>query len=386
MAAAAASFLSSDLDQPEFRATLEVRGTQRQVVETTKDICMDVMLLLDVSGSMSGAPARTMSQEVLTLLTDGVLEPKDTVHVLTFNEQVQELQKPQYLEKLSHTDITSLCSCIASSGSGGTKLYTAMEDAIRRREAFLAAKAAHGHGSAAQHQSGVQKTFLLLVLTDGASADSYEPMRRRLASIRETIPTFQLCIVGIGLDEDSQAKLKAVTAADRTCCSFANVAQGAHASDAIKAGFHQHIRQRVVKQRQILRQLVMRSDGTAVLHQQERDQRGRLCSRANTTTFDASAALTQLCLGGQPQQYRALALPSAPAEPRAHRVSVASSAAEAVACPGSVARPPRCRFGANCSALQQHGKCTFFHEPREIPCKKGAQCSFRMHGKCAYKH
>ena len=82
----------------------QVMSQQQHVLQTTQivkteqlqsqkkvELGVDVTFLLDVSGSMAGLPAKTMASELEWFVCEAkMLQPKDTVEVLAFNNAVPD--------------------------------------------------------------------------------------------------------------------------------------------------------------------------------------------------------------------------------------------------------------------------------------------------------
>lgn len=230
--------------------------------EETHDSVMgaDICFLLDVSGSMSGAPAQAMAAELEWFIFDSEMVLKeDTVEIVSFNHTTQKLLKPTFFPKLERANIQGLQ--IAKQGSGGTALWTAMDSVLDARKDFLEQK--REKEKEAERKPQKKKAFVLLVLTDGASGDSPEHIKKRLHTIGREIPHFHMHILGIHLDANTMSVLEDVKAANPKRCEVTNVS-GGHAGGAIQSSFRTHFTKTVTHVRTMERKLEV--DHHGVVH------------------------------------------------------------------------------------------------------------------------
>lgn len=128
-------------------------------------------IVLDVSGSMSGAKFRAAEEALNRFLYD-LLAPEDEIFILTFSDQVD-------LASDWTTDRGQLARALSMvRPRGGTSLYDAAAEAVPMA------------------QSGRHKKKAVLIISDGVDTDSRTDPRALQSLIRET----EVLVYAIGID------------------------------------------------------------------------------------------------------------------------------------------------------------------------------------------
>jgi Mg-chelatase subunit ChlD len=385
----------------------QVMSQQQHVLQTTQivkteqlqsqkkvELGVDVTFLLDVSGSMAGLPAKTMASELEWFVCEAkMLQPKDTVEVLAFNDAVSQMLIPTWVHALSQKRLKDLN--IAGAGSGGTRLWDAIDYAINKRKAYLdKRKADKPHGRV--------KATVLLVLTDGASEGSHAALMARLAGIGKEIPHFHMHVLGINLGSSAEAILNELTGANKKRVNFTNI-RGGHATHAIQDSFRTHFTKTVVQSRVVESVTVIKSQ--AIQHGGPGGQLA-LGTGHQGGMHQLTQQFAQFALQAPPgpalrpshaSHHNAPAHAHAQQQPvrqQAHSQSrpppALMSAPPAAPTHSSAAKlVPDCPYGRRCNtfAVGYKGpKCSYHHDKSTVPCLNGATCHGRASGKCPFWH
>ena len=136
---------------------------------------MDICILLDVSGSMAGAPALEMETQTIEFLCgeQSVVKDDDYVEVNVFSNTHRQLFAPKKRKEISVAEIRSYG--IARMPSGGTALWDAMKACIDSRLAYVQSRRA-------VKADYSPKPYILMVLTDGDSGSDHITTLAALAS------------------------------------------------------------------------------------------------------------------------------------------------------------------------------------------------------------
>ena len=127
----------------------------------------DVLIVLDVSGSMSGAPLETCKQCLLNDIFATRFQPEDRVGLITFSSGIVVNEPPRSWSGAHRACLTHHLH--ASRCSGGTLLWTAMAVAIQSLQSVAAT-------------SNQGRSQWIVALTDGESWDHPDIVKLHLAS------------------------------------------------------------------------------------------------------------------------------------------------------------------------------------------------------------
>ena len=271
-----ATALQRGMTTAQISATLEVRGTITDSKQLEVEVPADISFLLDISGSMSNAPARAMDEQLQWLIFHSqLIHNNDFVQIAAFNSTTKLLMKPTRRENLTISAVTALN--IPQLPNGGTQLWDAMSTVVEARKTYLAEKAAKqaikqmvdgGH----HRPKPRQKAFVMLVLTDGESSGSPEAITARLKNIGQEIPNFHMHILGVNLNPSTEAILQAVVSANPKRCEFTNVVSGHGAvADAIRDSFRTHFTKTITNVRHVMRSMTVGADGQVTVKERQLD-------------------------------------------------------------------------------------------------------------------
>jgi Mg-chelatase subunit ChlD len=307
---------------------------------------IDVQFLVDTSGSMCGRPIQKVHEELLFLLFEsGCVREHDFVSITAFNSDVDTLLPWTRRSALSPSMLKPL------NASGGTQLWHAVHYVIAQRKAFQAAKDKKRMEEKRVPQS--KKPFVLLVLTDGASAESKataESVKARIATIglNHEVAHFHMHVLGVGLDDTAERKLRDVCSASTKKCQITNIGAGVHATEAISDGFRK-VFTKVINT--VTKRTITASSGGVTV----RDQ-------VLTSSSDPSQASSFIRPALETHQ---------PHQEQRHEGTSGLKV---------------CPFGARCRHLLTGRHCAFKHDKGDIPCKWGGVCKGRSSGSCPFRH
>jgi Mg-chelatase subunit ChlD len=304
--------LSMGMTNPQMTASVSVRGTIIDKKQVEVEVPADICFLLDVSGSMAGAPAAAMDAQLKWLLFDSeLIHGNDYVQISTFNSDTQLLLKPTKRENLSHAQVNALN--ISDLPSGGTRLWDAMAAVIESRKTYLAQKAEKLALKEAVHRGKrPQKAFVMLVLTDGESSGDHRLMLARLKSIGQEVTNFHLHILGVHLNSKTEAILQEVVSANPKRCEFTNIVSGHGAvTDAIRDSFRTHFTKTITKVRHVMRSITIGSDHKMKVDERELSPNGHhihrhdaghhsLSQTSHACFHQSASAITQPLLPSTP--------------------------------------------------------------------------------------
>lgn len=305
---------------------------------------IDVQFLVDTSGSMCGRPIEKVHEELLFLLFEsGCVREHDFVSITAFNSKVDPLLPWTRRSALSPSMVKPL------QASGGTELWQAVHYVIDQRKAFQEAKDKKRMEEKKVCQS--KKPFVLLVLTDGESADTKktaESVKTRIATIGVEVAHFHMHVLGVGLNVNAERTLRDVCSASPMKCEMTNIGAGVHATEAISCGF--------------------RKTFTKVINTVT--QRTITASSGGVTVRDKV-----LTSSSGPSQASSFIRPALETHQR-HQVQQHEGTGGLQVCP----------FGSRCRHLLAHKHCAFKHDKGDIPCKWGSVCKGRSSGTCPFRH
>ena len=149
----AMGLMSAGLSNPAMHVAMHMKGT---IVETEKvDVPTDICFLLDISGSMAGAPARAMDEQLKWLLfRSELMNANDFVNINGFNSTSHLLMKATKVEKLTEAEVSALR--IPALPSGGTQLWDAMAR-YRSTPNFFRVKKSSGCIEIARTQKAIER-------------------------------------------------------------------------------------------------------------------------------------------------------------------------------------------------------------------------------------
>ena len=174
----------------------KVTQTRTEITAVTKTVSdggeVDICLILDLSGSMSGEKAEETEKQVLHFIfDDSNIKRQDKIAIIGFSSELKVLvnykAKKDYIkEEVKALGIRSLAGL-----GDGTKLWDTLNQCLKQRVNYVAVKKA-------KDPTYEPKPFVMLVFTDGGdneSAINAADMRTQLEHPK--IANFHLHFIGL---------------------------------------------------------------------------------------------------------------------------------------------------------------------------------------------
>lgn len=159
--------------------------------KVTKEVSksMDITFLLDMSGSMAGAPAAAMERQLINFIGSSTVHDDDTIQVIGFDDHTAELLPCTKKCNLNQGRISSLEIRNLEGFGTGTRLWDAIHACTEQRRLFVQGRRHKVHGF-------TPKPYLMLVLSDGEDSASNDKLKSHL--LHPGIPDFHVHLIGLG--------------------------------------------------------------------------------------------------------------------------------------------------------------------------------------------
>ena len=190
---------------------------------TQQRVPLDVLFVLDISGSMSGSKITSAINGIKKIVSQ--LVDHDRFGLITFNSYISTVFHLSHVRTISNFD-GMLSSIIPSS-------RTALWDAIAAGIAHLKSRG-----------TPIKKNTELVILTDGDDTCSKNTKLEDLIPLvgKPGIPDFHLILIGVGIDPEHKAKLENLCEPQH--CGYVDVRDS---GEAIHIAIKKFIKKRIIK-------------------------------------------------------------------------------------------------------------------------------------------
>jgi hypothetical protein len=148
---------------------LQATNAAQASAQEPRDFSVNLMLVLDVSGSMAGKRINAMKLGICSLITS--LKPTDRVYLMTFNSELRDISGGAITQAAMLPMLPALL--VSMKAEGGTAFYDAILEAVASHKSMADIVPA----AAAVTADAAQPRNVLVTLTDGEDTSSRHSLR-----------------------------------------------------------------------------------------------------------------------------------------------------------------------------------------------------------------